>query len=83
MQRLATRLDRIREAFEERTPDDALAVIHRATADLEESDILAGVAKPGDMLPPFELTDTDGHTVRSSDLLAQGPLVLNFNRGHW
>lgn len=37
----------------------------------------------GDMLPDFLLPDHDGRLVGLADLLANGPLVLSFNRGHW
>ena len=83
MSTLAERLDRIREGFEGQAPAEALAVMHRATDDLANSGILDRVPKPGDELPPFELTDTEGNAVRSADLLANGPLVLTFYRGTW
>ena len=37
----------------------------------------------GDRAPDFELPDIDGGTVRLTDLLAQGPVVLTFYRGAW
>jgi peroxiredoxin len=33
--------------------------------------------------PPFELRDCRGDAVRLGDLLARGPLVIVFYRGHW
>jgi len=33
--------------------------------------------------PEFTLKDSSGHTVRSADLLALGPLVIKFFRGRW
>src|SRR5258708_3526117 len=39
--------------------------------------------QPGNAAPDFELPDQDGKTVRSSELLAKGPLVLCFIRGRW
>ena len=35
------------------------------------------------LAPPFELTDCRGTTVRLADLLARGPVVIVFYRGHW
>jgi len=45
----------------------------------------AGVTVPalGQRLPSFVLPDHTGHLVGLDDLLAKGPLVLSFNRGHW
>jgi peroxiredoxin len=37
----------------------------------------------GDVMPPFVLSDQDGRIVGLTELLAEGPLVVSFNRGHW
>ncbi len=37
----------------------------------------------GSQAPGFSLPDFSGKVVRSSDLLALGPLVINFFRGRW
>ncbi len=37
----------------------------------------------GVSIPDFELPDQDGHLISLGELLAEGPLVLSFNRGHW
>jgi thioredoxin-dependent peroxiredoxin len=37
-----------------------------------------GTLKEGEMMPQFELEDQNGETVRSSDLLGKGPLVVYF-----
>lgn len=37
----------------------------------------------GTTFPSFELPDATGGTVRSEDLLADGPLVVSFYRGGW
>ena len=39
--------------------------------------------KVGDIAPDFELPDALGRNVRSQDLRANGPLVINFYRGNW
>jgi cytochrome oxidase Cu insertion factor (SCO1/SenC/PrrC family) len=83
MTRLAARLDRIREGFLAKAPEDAKAVMHRATEDLRASGIVDRLPQPGSPLPPFELEDTDGNAVRSDELLKGGPLVLTFYRGLW
>lgn len=43
----------------------------------------AYAAKVGDRMPEFILPDKDGKLVALSELLAKGPLLVSFNRGHW
>lgn len=40
-------------------------------------------SRPGDALADFVLPDSQGRLRRLSDLLAEGPAVLSFNRGSW
>jgi peroxiredoxin len=37
----------------------------------------------GTALPPFLLPDRSGLLVSLEDLTAHGPVIINFNRGHW
>ena len=39
--------------------------------------------KAGEMMPPFILPSRDGAAVSLEELIADGPLVISFNRGHW
>jgi peroxiredoxin len=39
--------------------------------------------KRGDPFPDFALPNQAGHVVKLGDLLAKGPAVVSFNRGHW
>ena len=57
--------------------------MHHATDDLRSSGILEGVIKVGDRLPAFALKNAFGEEVRSSELLASGPLILTVFRGTW
>lgn len=43
----------------------------------------AGAPGPGEPMPPFLLPDAGGRMVGLEELLADGPLVVSFNRGHW
>ncbi|HEX8299800.1 MAG TPA: peroxiredoxin-like family protein [Rubricoccaceae bacterium] len=53
-------------------------------ADSLTAEEAVGIAlKVGDTAPDFALPDASGRTVRLSDLLASGPVVLAFYRGSW
>lgn len=80
---LEEKLAAIRAAGAERIPADKRAIMGNATQALRDSGIMDGVPKPGDPLPEFALTNADGVEVRSSDLLAQGAVVLTVFRGSW
>jgi hypothetical protein len=80
---LREKLDARRAGAKDRFPAEDLAVMHRATRDLRDSGILDRALKIGDAAPAWELTDSRGATLRSRELLAAGPVVLNFFRGVW
>ncbi len=80
---LAKKLDEVRARMAEVIPPDFLEIIHRATGDLENSNIVEGAIKVGDTLPAFALKNAYGNLVRSNTLLGNGALVLTFFRGHW
>jgi len=80
----------LREIYTERktliakyVPVDIQAVHSRVVAELKQSGIAERALKPGSEVPPFELPDQNGKLVRSSDMLARGPLVICFIRGRW
>lgn len=81
---LQATLDAYKADFEtNKAPPEVVAVMHRATADLVATGQAERALKAGDRAPAFSLSDPDGVTVSSADLLAQGPLVLTFYRGVW
>lgn len=80
---LAKTLEGIREASVKRIPPERAAIMHHATEELRASGIMDHVIKVGDSLPSFALPNAYGQQVRSTDLLAKGPLVLTFFRGSW
>ena len=43
----------------------------------------AGAPSVGEFMPPFLLPDPAGRLVGLEQLLARGPVVISFNRGHW
>ena len=73
----------IRGAWAKRIPADKATIMHRATENLRVSGIMDRVIKVGDRLPGFAPPNAYGLDVRSSYLLAKGPLVLTFFRGAW
>jgi len=80
---LQDQLDAITANTRRLVPADRLAVSEQAVIELFNSGIEDRILKPGARAPEFELQDASGKMVRSSDLLALGPVVLSFFRGRW
>ena len=80
---LQDKLDEQRRSFEKEAPPEVLEIMRRATEDLRSSGIMDRVLKAGDQAPVFELQDEKGNTVRSAELIKEGPLVVTFYRGVW
>ncbi|MHC5113993.1 MAG: hypothetical protein ACYTGP_06145 [Planctomycetota bacterium] len=76
-------LDEIRADFEGKAPAEAVAVMHRATADLVASGAADRAVGEGAAAPGFALPQIGGGHVSLAELLADGPLVMTFFRGHW
>ena len=81
--KLQEKLDAYKRGFLKNVPEDALKIMHRATDDLQNSGIMETVVKVGDPAPDFSLENIDGKTVRLTDVLKEGPVVLSFYRGKW
>jgi peroxiredoxin len=81
-QPLQQRLDLFTALY--RTLDPELdAAYQRLAARLAESGAGSGAPVAGDELPDFLLPDDQGRLVRLDELVAQGPVVMSLNRGHW
>lgn len=80
---LREQLDAIRAGAQKQIPADKLAIMQAATEQLKASGAADRALAVGAVLPPFELSNQRGETVRSSELLARGPLVLTVYRGVW
>ncbi|HSM45224.1 MAG TPA: peroxiredoxin-like family protein [Acidimicrobiia bacterium] len=64
-------------------PKPTQDMYQRALAELEESGVADRALNEGDTAPDFELPNAVGETVRLSELLSSGPVVLSFYRGQW
>ena len=62
---------------------EQLDLMHRATEELRQSDVMKRIPRVGDRAPEFNLRSSSGHMVNSRDVLARGPMVLSFYRGLW
>jgi len=88
MSNLNERLQQFKATVESGAPPynmsrEAVETMHRATAELEASGLAKKALKVGDRAPNFRLFNQDHVEVSSDELLRQGPLVVDFFRGHW
>lgn len=83
MTRLEQKLRRTREKAGERMPESALEVLDAHSARLEKEGRAQRAVGEGDRAPDFSLPSTGGGEVQLSDLVARGPVILNFYRGRW
>ena len=81
--KLQDQLDQMRDQFESSAPPETLEIMHKATADLKNSDLMQKALKKDDMLPGFSLPDQNGTMISSGELLEKGPLVISIYRGVW
>ena len=72
-----------KESIAKYVPPETQAIHARAVAKLREQRFAAGILPVGAKIPQFQLQDHDGNTVSSSDVLANGRLVLCFIRRRW
>jgi peroxiredoxin len=81
---LQDQLDRITQNTRALVQPERLAISEKATEELFNTGIEERILKAGAQAPAFTLEDARTHKpVSSSDLLALGPLVINFFRGRW
>ncbi|HVN92300.1 MAG TPA: redoxin domain-containing protein [Terracidiphilus sp.] len=80
---LQDQLDEITQNTRKLVQPERMEVSERAVAELFASGIEGKILPVGAVAPEFTLPDSSGRPVKSADLLALGPLVLNFSRGRW
>jgi peroxiredoxin len=83
MSKLQDQLDQITANTRNLVQPERLEISERAVAELYASGVEDRILQVGSRAPEFALPDVAGHIVHSSDLLAIGPLVINFFRGRW
>jgi peroxiredoxin len=83
MTTLQDQLDEITANTRHLVQPERMALNERAVADLFASGIEQKILPVGAAAPEFTLPDASGRPVCSADLLAFGPLVVNFFRGRW
>ena len=62
-------------------PPEVTAILRRGIEDVRESG--AAGLRIGERAPDFALPNQRGETVRLSERLSRGPVVLSFYRGVW
>ena len=81
---LQDQLDRITQNTRALVQPERLAISEKATADLFNTGIEDRILKAGTQAPAFTLEDARTHKpINYADLIALGPLVVNFFRGRW
>jgi len=84
LSRLQDRLDAIMARTRALVQAERLAISEQAAAELFATGIEDRILPVGAQAPEFALKDARaGQTVRLSDLLAMGPVILSFFRGRW
>ena len=83
MPKLQDQLDQISERTRALVQPERLQPSERSVTDLFASGIEQQILPVGSIAPEFSLQDNNGRIVRSADLLALGPVIVNFFRGRW
>jgi hypothetical protein len=71
------------EGLPDNAPKAVIEIFHRDTEELRQSELAERALKTGDRAPAFTLNNQDENTTSFAELLAKGPLVITFVRGHW
>jgi peroxiredoxin len=80
---LAEQIQQFHDGMRGRVPEEVVAILSRELESLAQSGIAQRSLQPGFSAPDFALPDQSGETVRLSQLLERGPVVVTFYRGGW
>ncbi len=81
--KLQEKLSAIKQQAIATRPPEIIEPLLAETKKLVLSGIAGNAIKAGETLPEFSLSDQNGSTHNSRDILARGPLALSFYRGVW
>ncbi len=70
-------------SFRANVSEEIQAVMAEKTAELQAQHLAEKALKVGDRVPDFELPDATGKTVKLSELLQSGAVIISFYRGGW
>jgi peroxiredoxin len=76
-------LDELREKSSKNAPPDRIRIYEQGIEEVRKSGVIEKALKVGDRAPDFALPDATGKTVKLSELLARGPVVVTWYRGGW
>jgi peroxiredoxin len=83
MSPLQDQLDQISEQTRSLVQPERLRPSEDAIAELFSTGIEQQILPVGSIAPEFSLPDSNGRMVHSVDMLALGPVIVNFFRGRW
>jgi peroxiredoxin len=76
-------LDELREKSSENASPDRIRIQEQGIEEVRKSGVIEKALKVGDRAPDFALPDATGKTVKLSELLSRGPVVVTWYRGGW
>ncbi len=80
---LQEELDKVKADMGPKIPDEVKELLGKSQAEIAATGLIDLAPKTGDRYIDFTLPDGNGKMVKLSDLLAKGPVFLNFVRGKW
>ncbi|MEW6125843.1 MAG: peroxiredoxin-like family protein [Acidobacteriota bacterium] len=80
---VAEELKQLDAESSKQVPPKVLAAGKKGVEELSAAGIVNKALQVGDSMPSFALSDANGKTIRSDDLLKRGHLVIVFYRGAW
>jgi peroxiredoxin len=83
MTTLSAEIQAFREQFVANVPEEVLQTLLGETEKLVATGIAERARGVGDQFPDAELVDAHGKKVSLSELLNNGPTIINFYRGEW
>ncbi len=81
--KLQDQLDQRRMQFEKSAPAATKTAYEQGIREVDALKLAESSVKVGQAAPDFSLPNADGKTVKLSDLLKDGPVVLTWYRGGW